>query len=64
MEQEGVSARQGLRAGVLPSVQGREGQTAVMGRLAAPRGAWECMDTLGSAPRSPRASPGTKEGSD
>jgi len=38
MEQEGVSARQGLRTGVLPSVQGREGQTAVMGKAGCPQG--------------------------
>lgn len=38
MEQEGVSTRHGLRAGVLPSVQGREGQTAVMGKAGCPQG--------------------------
>ena len=45
-------------------MQGREGQTAVMGKAGCPRGAWECIDALGSAPRSLRTSPGTEEGSD
>ena len=45
-------------------MKGREGQTAVMGKAGCPRGAWECMDALGSAPRSLRTSPGTEEGSD